>query len=276
MPTFSEGYLASNDFWNTAIGVVVAVALAAVATWATLRSAHPRRGLVWRQHVNTALLSHVDPASGIGVSFGSRALREPRLVELLVKNSGRRDVRSEDFTRAEQSLVFDFTVPVVSVLEARVQPDTAPPAVVSHRGSLLGIHPGLMSRGQIVRLSVLVDGAEHEARLATAALVDTPVAKGGQSDFEPAGRRLARLAVLAAFVVLAAGTGYSFHAAGAAARSAADALRRDQAYLRTAAESVQRTGETLTLLQNCRYWDLHDPERARSRCPEIVTPPLAP
>ncbi|WP_405479369.1 hypothetical protein [Streptomyces sp. NBC_00009] len=142
----AESYIGSSDFWNTVITVFVTVVAALLAAWATLRSVNPRRRLVWRQHVNSNLFRDAGAATAIGVSYGQSVVSEPRLVELLVKNAGRRDLQSSDFVNADNSLVFDFGVPVVAVLNSAVQPPTAAPSVTSHTGSELRIHPGLIAK----------------------------------------------------------------------------------------------------------------------------------
>ncbi|MEV6133040.1 hypothetical protein AB0M05_40680 [Streptomyces violaceusniger] len=206
------------------------------------------------------------------MTHGQSAVGAPRLVELLIKNAGRRDVQSSDFANAENSLVFDFGVPVVSVLESRAQPVTAAPATTSQSGSELRIHPGLISKGQVLQLSVLVDGAEHDVVLKVASILETPVKGGGQSDFEPASKRLFRIGQIVMPAVLAAAVMFVLYSSSEAVSSASEALEKDQEYMRSAEKAVEDASDGLTLLRNCRYWDLHDPKRAKKECPEIEAP----
>ncbi|MET8012695.1 hypothetical protein ABZU86_10845 [Streptomyces sp. NPDC005271] len=268
----AESYIGSNDFWNTVITVIVTVLVAVSAAWATLRSVNPRRRLIWRQHVNVTLLRDVNPATAISVTHGQSVLSEPRLVELLIKNAGRRDVQSSDLVNAENSLVFDFGVPVVSVLESRVQPVTAAPIETSHSGSELRIHPGLISKRQVLELSVLVDGSECDVALRVASMLETPVKRAGQGDFEPTSKRLLRVGQISIPVVLGAVTALVLHFSTQTFNSTRETLRKDKENMRSAAKSLEAAGDQLILLQNCRYWDVHDPERAKKECPEIKAP----
>jgi hypothetical protein len=270
--TSAENYIGSNDFWNTLITAIVAIVVAVCAAWATLRSVNPRRRLIWRQHVNTTLLPDVNPATGISVTHGQNAVAEPRLVELLIKNAGRRDVQGSDFVNAENSLVFDFGAPIVSVLGSRVEPATAAPCVTSHRESELRIHPGLISRGQTIHLTVLVDGADREAVLKLASILETPVKEGGQGDFEPTSKRLLMLSQIAVLVAAMVAVVFAMYSAHKEIDAIAEAFRKDREMMKKAGQAVQEATDGLTLLRKCRYWDVHDPKRAKEECPEVEAP----
>ncbi|MFD8512887.1 hypothetical protein ACFV27_17660 [Streptomyces antimycoticus] len=193
-------------------------------------------------------------------------------MELLIKNVGRRDVQSSDFVNAENSLVFDFGAPVVSVLESRVQPVTAAPIETSHNGSDLRIHPGLISKRQVLHLSVLVDGAECDVALKVASMLETPVKRAGQGDFEPTSKRLLRFGQIAISLVLGVVTASVVYFATQTLNSTGETLRKNGETMRSAEESLKEAGDQLILLRNCRYWDVHDPERAKKKCPEIKAP----
>ncbi|MGW6158588.1 hypothetical protein ACWFRM_36530 [Streptomyces sp. NPDC055144] len=268
----AESYIGSNDFWNTLIAVFVAVVAALLAAWATLRSVNPRRRLVWRQHVNSNLFRDAGAATAIGVSYGQSVVSEPRLVELLVKNAGRRDLQSSDFVNADNSLVFDFGVPVVAVLNSAVQPPTAAPSVTSHTGSELRIHPGLIAKGQVITFSVLVDGPERDVKPKVASILETPVKEGNQADFETATRRLFRVGQVVLPVVVAILAGYLTISVSNTLNETGEMLRDNTKSFQDASDAVKEASHELTHLRNCRYWDAHDPKRAKKECPEITAP----
>lgn len=268
----AENYIGSNDFWNTVVTVLATVFVAILAAWATLRSVNPKRRLIWRQHVNASLLRGVDGATAIGVSHGQNQLAEPRLVELLIKNSGRRDVQSSDFASVNDSLVFDLSVPVVSVLDARAKPPTAGIPVTSHTGTELRIHPRLIAKGHMLQLSILVDGAERDVDLKTATILETPVRRGRQGDFETTSRRLFRMGQMALPVLVAVTVIIVTIGVVNALNSASRQLERDTKILKEGTETLKDAGDVMTLLRKCRYWDVHDPERAKKECPDVVMP----
>lgn len=227
---------------------------------------------MWRQHVNSNLFRDAGAATAIGVSYGQSAVSEPRLVELLVKNAGRRDLQSSDFVNADNSLVFDFGVPVVAVLNSAVQPPTAAPSVTSHTGSELRIHPGLIAKGQMITFSVLVDGPEQGVKPKVASILETPVKEGSQADFETTTRRLFRVGQVVLPIMAAILVGYITISVSSTLGETSDLLRDNSKNVQDASDAVKEASRELTLLRNCRYWDVYDPKRAKKECPKITAP----
>ncbi|MFD8262791.1 hypothetical protein ACFV19_28635 [Streptomyces griseoluteus] len=136
--------------------------------------------------------------SELAVTFFGAPLTSPRIVELVIANSGRRDITAAMFHDA-QPLRFDFGVPVCTILDATTTPagsirpmfDTAGWAVAGNNGwgdAWVDVVPSLLSRGQEVVMTVLVEGDEKPVKLASFPLVDvTPVS-------EPSGERSRALA----------------------------------------------------------------------------------
>lgn len=227
---------------------------------------------MWRQHVNSNLFRDAGAATAIGVSYGQSVVSEPRLVELLVKNAGRRDLQSSDFVNADNSLVFDFGVPVVAVLNSTVQPPTSAPSVTSHTGSELRIHPGLIAKGQMMTFSVLVDGPEQDVKPKVASILETHVKEGSQADFETTTRRLFRIGQVVLPIAAAIMVGYITISVSNTLSETGDTLRDNTKSVEDASDAVREASHRLTLLANCRYWDVHDPKRAKRECPEITAP----
>ncbi|WP_200303480.1 hypothetical protein [Streptomyces adelaidensis] len=199
-------------------------------------------------------------------------MTEPRLVEILIKNSGRRDIQVSDFANAENSLIFDFGAPVISILDSRVEPSTSAPAVTSHAGSELRLHPGLIAKGQTVQLSVLVDGPEQDARLKVATILETPARRGNQLEFEKTSRRLFRASQIALPILVAIATVFVTTSVIRVLDDTDRALQRNTKGVEDASKAVKEASDLLTLLRNCRYWDVYDPERAKKECPKVTVP----
>lgn len=86
----AAGYLWTNDFWNTFLTVLAAVLVGGGAMWATLYAVNPKKRLIWRSDVNEAIIP--DGVSTLSVLHAATPVSEPRLVDLQLKNNGRRDI----------------------------------------------------------------------------------------------------------------------------------------------------------------------------------------
>lgn len=246
----AESYIGSAEFWNTVIsgviGIVVGVAAAAIG----YRAQNPKRRILWEEHSNQSLV----PATASGapspvtISVGGlpHPLPEARLIELKVRNAGRKDVKRDDFTMENDSLVFDFGVPVVAVVDVATDPPSAPTPGVDLNGTQLKVQKSPILRGQEIAFSVLVNGPQWPVKIANQSILDTPV-KGTNRDQ----REKVKFAVGGALfiILLVLTTFYSF--------SSSSPLGIIRKY---------------NHLEDCRFWDTHDPARAKKECPEIKKP----
>ncbi|MFC8350765.1 hypothetical protein [Streptomyces sp. NPDC057280] len=182
----------SGSWWQFIITVLASLLVGAVGAWAAMRSANPQRKIHWWVQSNTALFDR--PAGDgdlLNVSLGSTRLSSPRIVELVISNSGERDVTASMFHEGEP-IKFDFEHAVAAVLDVATDPDgTLLPQIETwqtlipgtggrHRGGLV-IKPALLRRGQTVTVTVLVDGEERPVRCVQFPLIDVE-----QSTMRPA------------------------------------------------------------------------------------------
>jgi hypothetical protein len=168
----------SGSFWQFAITTLVAVAVGALGAFATMRAANPKRRLSYRARTNAPLFiaSHNQTAA-LQVTYNGTPVSRPRICELEIRNSGRRDITATHFHDGE-ALKFDLGADVVGVLgvtsspSGRVVPavdiDATDPQVVV-------IPPTLLTRKQVIRATFLVDGPEAEMRCVQAPLVDVDI-----------------------------------------------------------------------------------------------------
>ncbi|WP_406726629.1 hypothetical protein WJ438_20990 [Streptomyces sp. GD-15H] len=248
MMIIAESYVGSNDFWNTSIGAVVGITVGALGCWAALRSNNPKRRIAWDERSNQSLVPETSSGapSPITITHAASAtgpLTEARLIELKLRNAGRRDIVQGDFTLDDDSLIFDFSVPIEGVVDVTTKPDSAPRPDYAISGTELKIKRCPIQKGQELTYSVLVNGSEQAVKVKAAALLNTPVKREDKKAREK--RRLLIFgAVNLIFAVVT--TIYAF--------------------------TQPTKSELREHFQACRYWDAHDPARAKKECPEIKKP----
>uniref|UniRef100_A0AAU2A2U5 Uncharacterized protein n=1 Tax=Streptomyces sp. NBC_00093 TaxID=2975649 RepID=A0AAU2A2U5_9ACTN len=183
METLAGEWWESGSWWQFAITISVSLMAGALAAWAALRSTNPKRKINWWIQSNTPLFNR--PAGDgalLNVALGSVRLSSPRIVELVISNSGSRDVTASMFHEGE-SINFDFDEDVSAILDVVTDPEgtllprieawrTLIPATGGrHRGGIL-IKPSLLRRGQTIAVTVLVDGEEKPVQCAQFPLID--------------------------------------------------------------------------------------------------------
>ncbi|MGW0920397.1 hypothetical protein ACWD3J_15430 [Streptomyces sp. NPDC002755] len=185
----AEPFIGSNDMWSALIGAGVTIAVGLLALWGALYVARPKRQLFWALQSNTPLISSGAARSSVVVSVAGVTIAKPRLIRFAIKNAGRRDIAASDFTSDDDSLTFDLVRPIVSVVEKSVEPTTAPLPGIDFAGSVLRIKKGLISSGQVVEISVLVDGARGGMSCKNSHLYETPTKEVNIEKFSPFHRR---------------------------------------------------------------------------------------
>ncbi|MFB8351008.1 hypothetical protein [Streptomyces niveus] len=205
MLTASRWY-ESGSFWQFAITIVVAVAVGALGAFATTRASNPKRRLTYRTLANTSLFVASHSQTGaLSVTHLGTAVARPRVIELELKNAGRRDITATQF-HAGESIVFDLRAQVVAVLEVTSSPDgaVAPAVTLTSQVGQIQIPPCLLMRKQTVWVSLLVDGSGADVRCVAAPLVDVQVRQG---DAIPVGMRRILTLMVITLVLLTAGVG---------------------------------------------------------------------
>ncbi|MGW1887778.1 hypothetical protein [Streptomyces sp. NPDC001970] len=148
----------SGSFWQFAVTTLVAVTVGALGAFATLRANNPKRRLSYRTLTNTSLLTaSTRQAAHLSVTYGGIVLERPRLVEVQLRNTGRRDITSSMF-HGSDPIKLDLGVNSLAVLDVELEPATSEPPRVVTNGAVVEVQPSLLVRGQSLTLSLLVDG----------------------------------------------------------------------------------------------------------------------
>ncbi|MER6294919.1 hypothetical protein [Streptomyces althioticus] len=174
----AKAWYEDGSFWQFAITTLIAVTIGFLGAFATLRASNPVRRLTYRTLTNTSLFvaSHSQTGALTVAHHGTRVQR-PRVVELELRNTGRRDITAAQF-HASQSILYDLGADVVAVLEVASLPTgTVAPNVrsVTSAPSRIEIPPCLLARKQQVNVSLLVDGPKRPVTCLAAPLVDVQV-----------------------------------------------------------------------------------------------------
>ncbi|MFG2489245.1 hypothetical protein ACGFSI_41740 [Streptomyces virginiae] len=156
----------SPTFWAAgAVGATLGVG--AVAAWATLRAARPKRQLAYwhdtlpliQQPTLGTLVQRRIAGSGLEVRLHGQALENPRLVTIHLRNTGRSDITSAQFDGgAPIRLLLDL--PILELIAVDSVPEEATPPALSFADPPLELRigPGRIGAGCSVTYTVLVDG----------------------------------------------------------------------------------------------------------------------
>ncbi|MDF3141789.1 MULTISPECIES: hypothetical protein [unclassified Streptomyces] len=180
----AESFIGSNEMWSALISALIAVMMGLAALWGALYVAKPKRRLLWVEALNAPLLSDTSASSSVHVSTGTAVLTNPRVVQLGLKNGGRRDIVQSDFASDNDSLCFDFHAPIVQVMSTQVEPGTAPTPTTRVDGTKLYVHKGLIKSSQVIRFSILVDGDNEDVTCENAHIVETKTKQSNNSNME--------------------------------------------------------------------------------------------
>ncbi|GAA3287483.1 hypothetical protein ACFFON_06105 [Arthrobacter citreus] len=162
--------------WLTIGSIVVAIILGIAAIVATRRSGKRRKKLMVSWEV-VQLVPERSRARGLVVSYEGEELKDPRLVQVILKNVGPSDIASGDFD-ADQPLqvLAEVVLPgvgphpvrpagdIIDVLDMRLlEPDRTdslgPQGMIfSGGGDYVDVIPMLIRRGASITIDFLVDG----------------------------------------------------------------------------------------------------------------------
>ncbi|MDO0934464.1 hypothetical protein QQY66_23325 [Streptomyces sp. DG2A-72] len=189
MEILAGDWWASGSLWQFIITIIAGIAVGVLGAWATFRSNNPKHRINWWIKSNTPLISLPQFSTGRGpltVNLGPDQLHQPRIVELVIANQGRRDITADMFHGGEP-IRFDLGHEVKAILEvANIPAGSLPPDLatgrqvslarpVSARG-WLDVKPSLLRRGQLVTVTLLVDGDERKVKCERFPLINvTPV-----------------------------------------------------------------------------------------------------
>ncbi|MFJ6893576.1 hypothetical protein [Streptomyces hokutonensis] len=184
----AEPWYESGSFWQFAITTLVAVAVGALGAFATTRASNPKRRLDYSTPTNASLFVASHSQTGaLQVTHNGTPVNRPRIIELKLRNAGRRDISAAEFHNGESMKVnVGANVVVVGVLEVKSEPaSTSVPSFNIDASGAINIPPTLLARRQVVRMTILVDGPRESVQV-QAPLVDVDVQGAGSTESEEA------------------------------------------------------------------------------------------
>ncbi|MFD6818963.1 hypothetical protein ACFWC5_01185 [Streptomyces sp. NPDC060085] len=181
----------SVDVWAIVVSSLVALLVGWLGAWATLRAGNQKRQIGWWVEANTSLFALPQYSGGSGpltVNLGNTRVEKPRIIELVIANLGKRDVPATMFHDGAP-LKFSFGAPVLLILEYKAKLgndlsqslDTYADHGAMPTGPLVGglqLKPTLLRAGQVITVTVLVDGDLRPARCADFPLIDVEEIEG--------------------------------------------------------------------------------------------------
>lgn len=159
MRYMAETWYNSGTFWGVA-GIVVAVVVGAIGVWAAFRAADPRQVVTWKLRAVVPLLTRGN-LHGVGdtleIRLDGKALDDPRTVDILMRNQGKRDISTAAFDQL-RPLRLELGTPIAKLLRTESTPPEFKSLGVEVHDTAIDIGPGLFKRGQSMVISLLVDG----------------------------------------------------------------------------------------------------------------------
>ncbi|MFF7976993.1 hypothetical protein [Streptomyces sp. NPDC007905] len=157
--------LESATFWTIFVGAATTLLGAILGAWLPHRYANPKQQLEFQWRKNTALLDAASGASALAVSHSGSALTEPRIIDFLIRNVGKKDITADSF-HGGASIEVELDSRIIEVKGVDNAPTTsAPPTwAISPSGDRLLIAPSLLLGRQEVSFSIIVDGPGDESK----------------------------------------------------------------------------------------------------------------
>ncbi|QIQ04489.1 hypothetical protein [Streptomyces liangshanensis] len=254
-------FIGSDDFWSAIIGGGITTIVGLLALWGALYAANPRRGFIWQEVRNVSLLR--DSVNSVSVSHDGNPISEPRLVDLAIRNNGKRDIEASMFSNSTNSLIFDFKLPIIGVVDSTAHPAHSGVPTTSVAGTLLHVHPFLISRGHTITFSVLLDGPQEKTEISSSQIAQNPAREGNiDRPRDLRERLLDRVRLVLAFACMV-GLGITSY-------QIADSALEEQSKKR---DPLPLKPEKATV-QNCKEWQQKDQEAFIRLC--IPAPGSAP
>jgi hypothetical protein len=98
------------------------------------------------------------------IIYQEGALDDPYVIALEIANVGRSAIRSDSFDK-DRGITFEISAPIIRVLSAQHVPSSAPAPQFVSNGNLLELRPELIVKGELIRASLLTEGAVSDLRL---------------------------------------------------------------------------------------------------------------
>lgn len=155
--------LIMGDAVNISIATaVITIAIGVVTAYLNWRAVPVRRQLTV-QMTATSLLGPKTIGDQIQIQYGGEVLKNARLVEIILRNSGRAAIGSDLYDGGRPFVVRLGSARVVELLRTsnHAQGQTAPPATTTDHELRIG--PGAIHRKQSLSYALLIEGGEDLA-----------------------------------------------------------------------------------------------------------------
>ncbi|MEU5256700.1 hypothetical protein [Streptomyces longwoodensis] len=164
------------DVWTLIVTSLVALVVGWAGAWVAFRAANPKLRIDWIVRLNDPLIEPAHASSRITLQADGTPVTHPRIIEIQVSNSGRKDIVGSMFNDGE-SLLFDLGAPIITILDVEDQPAEGAPELEWARDgtSQVGIPPCHFARGRTVKYRFLVDGPNAPIKVVRQPLVDVNV-----------------------------------------------------------------------------------------------------
>ncbi|MFJ8346048.1 hypothetical protein ACIQ9J_06700 [Streptomyces sp. NPDC094153] len=166
MQLLASAWYQSGAFWTIVVGAVATLVGGVVGAYFNNRFVNPKRELQYQWWKNTSLLETSDPSgSSLRVQHGTTTLTEPRVIDVLLRNVGKKEITASDFHLGKPiEISLDSTI--IEVKSVTTEPPTSvvPSVGVSHTNKELLISPCLLVGRQEVFISVVADGPGDERK----------------------------------------------------------------------------------------------------------------
>jgi hypothetical protein len=165
MSPIATSWYESATFWTIFIGALAGISGTALGAWMTNRYANPKHQLEFQWMTNTALLEAASGTSAMTLQYRGVPLAEPRIIDVNIENASKKDITASSF-HADAPIEIFLDSKIIEVKGIGNWPSTsAPPGwSISPSGDRLLILPSLLTGGQEVTFSVIVDGPGDESK----------------------------------------------------------------------------------------------------------------
>lgn len=201
---------ASSIFWETAVIIVLTVALVVVAIFAW-RSAVIRRRLLISITSRSQLLSAPESMrDDLQIRYKGEPIGGQLYVTAIeLANVGKAHIGSNEFDK-ERPLTFSLDAEIIKHLSTEHSPASAPSPEVTAGGTTFSLMPELITRGEIIEIALLTEGRPTRIQTEFKPFGDVSIDIGERGVLQSKQARRARIAGIAAMVlaVLLAALGF--------------------------------------------------------------------
>jgi hypothetical protein len=178
----AEHWYQSPIFWAVAgVGAVVIVGVAGILVTYIVSTAS--RHLTYAMPTVTALPGSLSQRPGIELTYQGERITQPRILEIRLTSSGRKDIGSDSFND-RKPLVLDVGAKIVTLLGSTATPEGASPPAVEFRETALLVGPDLIRKGQLTTFTLLADGPAPSLNCQSP-LIDVKVARERTATLPP-------------------------------------------------------------------------------------------